>query len=89
MLKGTLVCNNSLCLHSFQLNSTPLLYLLINVMLLEARDVEVQHGSCSSPRLIRPAQCLVRFLGIISQHPSVSKIKWLHVAIFINFKYFP
>jgi hypothetical protein len=55
MLKGTLVCNNSLSLHSFQLNSTPLLYLLMNVMLLEAHDVQVQHGSCSSPRLIRPS----------------------------------
>ena len=76
-------------LHSFQLNSTPLLYLLMNVMLLEAHDVQVQQGRCRSPRFIRPLQCPVRFLGTISQDFSVAKSNRLHVVIFIDLKCIP
>ena len=88
MLKGTLICNNSLSpFLPVEFNSSSLL--IDDIMLLEGHDVQVQQGSCRSPRLIRPSQCPVRFLGTISQDFSVPKSNRLHVVIFINLKYIP
>ena len=47
----------------------------------------------NSHRIPNQEQCPGRFLGIIGQHPGLSKSNWLHVVIFqfffITLRYIP